>query len=124
MSSEEEEEQEQEKEQEKEQVTLEEKGRMTLEEEDQEQNGQYWLKMITGSCVESKEVDNNNSKITNKNVEDAQAWSAGEEEDATDKPARNKVSRNKKLLENENDREASATNFPAPEMLTGLFRSN
>merc|ERR1719153_667287 len=118
MSSEEEEEQEQEKEQEKEQVTLEEKGRMTLEEEDQEQNGQYWLQMITGSCVESKEVDNNNSKITNKNVEDAQAWSAGEEEDATDNLVRNKVSRNKKLLENENDREASATNFPAPEMLT------
>merc|ERR1719369_1589249 len=91
---------------------------MTLEKEEQEQNGQYWLQMITGSCSESKEVDNNDSKKSNKSVEDVQAWSAGEEEGATDKPARNKVSRNKKLLENENDREASATNFPAPEMLT------
>merc|ERR1719369_2519281 len=91
---------------------------MTLEEEEQEQNGQYWLQMITGSYSESKEVDNIDSKKSNKSVEDVQAWSAGEEEDATDKPARNKVSRNKKLLENENDREASATNFPAPEMLT------
>merc|ERR1719427_2431540 len=89
---------------------------MTLEEEKQEQSGQYWLQMITGSCPGSKEVDNNNCMKTNEGVEDVQAWSAGEEEeDTTNKHPRNKFPREDKLLGNENDHDAGGINFPTPD---------